>query len=241
MFLATSRRLPRTLSVLVRLGQGTTRQEVEACRGVIYKLPHRLGSASASVSFSANANVSGTESASASSSSASATSARLVVDISGISEEYPWVWLRDNCQCPQCFEPLSQCRIVNLTEWDLGSRPAGVEDGPEGVEVTWQDGHTSLYDREWLRERSFREEARARYRLQVGRALLHLWTSLHWAGVDAPGAVEQRHDGATADRRLWRDHGGGRGAAGLAGEAGQVLRPSLDLLATSSSDWDLCW
>ncbi len=47
--------------------------------------------------------------------------------IGGEVHEYPWVWLRDNCQCPECYEPISHCRIINLTEWELNVRPASVQ------------------------------------------------------------------------------------------------------------------
>ena len=52
---------------------------------------------------------------------------RLVVNLSGVEEQFPWVWLRDSCQCKQCFEPISSCRVINLTEWDLNVRPVGVQ------------------------------------------------------------------------------------------------------------------
>ena len=48
-------------------------------------------------------------------------------EIGGEVHEYPWVWLRDNCQCPECYEPISHCRIINLTEWELNVRPASVQ------------------------------------------------------------------------------------------------------------------
>ena len=55
---------------------------------------------------------------------------RLVVeDLSGgqsQQHEYPWMWLRDNCQCSECYEPISHCRIINLTEWELNIRPKEV-------------------------------------------------------------------------------------------------------------------
>ena len=56
-----------------------------------------------------------------------ASSKRLVVNIAGVEEEYPWVWLRDSCPCPLCYDPLSQSRIINLTEWDLNIKPAAVK------------------------------------------------------------------------------------------------------------------
>ena len=52
---------------------------------------------------------------------------RLVVNLFGVEEQFPWVWLRDSCQCKQCFEPISSCRVINLTEWDLNVRPVGVQ------------------------------------------------------------------------------------------------------------------
>ena len=82
--------------------------------------------------------------------------------------EYPWVWLRDNCQCSQCFESISQCRIINLTEWDLNVRPRSVSVTIEGeVEIIWEDGHRSLFDPAWLQRRSFSRAARQQHREEI--------------------------------------------------------------------------
>ena len=37
---------------------------------------------------------------------------RMVVKTPDSAEqhEYPWVWLRDNCQCSECYESISQVR-----------------------------------------------------------------------------------------------------------------------------------
>ena len=78
--------------------------------------------------------------------------------------EYPWVWLRDNCQSEESFEAVSQCRIINLTEWDLGIRPKHVQNEEDRLVVTWEDGHVSPYDKTWLEARSFKSAARSRYR-----------------------------------------------------------------------------
>lgn len=99
--------------------------------------------------------------------SGEASGQRLGLTIGGQQEEYPWVWLRDNCQCSKCYEPISQCRIVNLTEWDLDIKPRDVQVDDLGVHVTWEAGHTSLYPTDWLAERSFRPQARAGYRIHV--------------------------------------------------------------------------
>merc|ERR1712032_91202 len=96
-----------------------------------------------------------------------ATGQRLVVSIDGKEEEFPWVWLRDNCQCTQCYEAISRCRIHNLTEWEIGVKPSKVEVDQGAVKVDWEGGHFSSFPLAWLKERSFREEARAVYREKV--------------------------------------------------------------------------
>ena len=78
--------------------------------------------------------------------------------------EYPWVWLRDNCQCHECYEPISHCRIINLTEWELNVRPASVENLEDKIVITWEDGHVSPFDKSWLASRSFKTSTREGYR-----------------------------------------------------------------------------
>ena len=70
---------------------------------------------------------------------------RLVVQLGGAEEEFPWVWLRDSCQCRHCYEPLSDCRVVNLTEWDQSVAVVAAEAEAGLLRLTWEDGHTSEY------------------------------------------------------------------------------------------------
>jgi len=98
-----------------------------------------------------------------------ASSKRLIVNLSGVDEQYPWVWLRDSCQCPQCHEAVSKSRIINLTEWDLNVKPSVVKTIDSGIEITWEDGHVSVFGSDWLAERSFRIENRQQFRRSVGQ------------------------------------------------------------------------
>ena len=82
--------------------------------------------------------------------------------------EYPWVWLRDNCQCHECYEPISHCRIINLTEWELNVRPASVQNLEDKIVITWEDGHVSPFDKSWLASRSFKTSTREGYRWVTG-------------------------------------------------------------------------
>jgi len=103
-----------------------------------------------------------------------ATTKRLVLNLSGVEEHYPWVWLRDSCQCGQCHEPVSSCRVVNLTEWDLNIKPDSVKSVDHGVEIVWEDGHVSTFGLDWLARRSFRLESRMEFRKNVSMPQ-HLW------------------------------------------------------------------
>ena len=38
-------------------------------------------------------------------------------------QEFPWVWLRDNCQCSQCYETISRCNRLKPPSIFLPSTP----------------------------------------------------------------------------------------------------------------------
>ncbi|KAI8513908.1 Gamma-butyrobetaine dioxygenase [Branchiostoma belcheri] len=78
----------------------------------------------------------------------------------GVSR-FPYVWLRDNCQCPQCFNPDSLSRRVLMNDLDVNVSPVRVELQAKGslLSVEWPQGHQSQYDCQWLRERCFSTQA----------------------------------------------------------------------------------
>ncbi|XP_019626570.1 PREDICTED: gamma-butyrobetaine dioxygenase-like [Branchiostoma belcheri] len=78
----------------------------------------------------------------------------------GVSR-FPYVWLRDNCQCPQCFNPDSRSRRVLMNDLDVNVSPVRVELQAKKslLSVDWPQGHQSQYDCQWLRERCFSPQA----------------------------------------------------------------------------------
>ncbi len=80
--------------------------------------------------------------------------------------DFPFAWLRDNCQCPECFHPISMARNVLLRNVPVDIRPEEARlDGEKNVVLTWADGHRSTYSWQWLVERGFTgENARRRGR-----------------------------------------------------------------------------
>ncbi|XP_078663612.1 gamma-butyrobetaine dioxygenase-like isoform X2 [Branchiostoma floridae x Branchiostoma belcheri] len=73
----------------------------------------------------------------------------------GVSR-FPYVWLRDNCQCQQCFNPDSHARLLLMADLDVRISPVRAEiQAGSLLTVDWPDGHQSQYDWPWLKARCF--------------------------------------------------------------------------------------
>ena len=67
----------------------------------------------------------------------------------------PAVWLRDNCPCPLCRDPVSGQRLLHIT--DIPADIAVAEVVPSGGTVSvlfHPDGHRAVFDRDWLARRA---------------------------------------------------------------------------------------
>lgn len=87
------------------------------------------------------------------------------------STTFDWVFLRDNCTCPQCFHNETKQRIFDtfnqlpfLMERNKDGTVTYTNDMPQDVSfkidsdslmVTWQDGHISKFSSEWLYSHSY--------------------------------------------------------------------------------------
>ena len=69
---------------------------------------------------------------------------------------YPFAYLRDNCQCSECFhESAYQRSFDTVGKLDLKILPENYDvrlDGKEIV-IAWPDGHVSVFDSDWLHSR----------------------------------------------------------------------------------------
>ncbi len=57
-----------------------------------------------------------------------------------------WIWLRDHCRCPECYDAATGQRRVNSV--DIPPEIVGFDAAAglgDAVEVTWSDGHASRY------------------------------------------------------------------------------------------------
>ncbi|CAL4097431.1 unnamed protein product, partial [Meganyctiphanes norvegica] len=75
---------------------------------------------------------------------------------------YPYVWLRDNCQCPSCFLAVSGSRVTPLRILLLEEKPVHAQVSACGshIDLEWQDGHKSMFLSNWLFDRAFNNQRR---------------------------------------------------------------------------------
>ena len=67
--------------------------------------------------------------------------------------DVPAFWLRDNCACPDCRDPLTGQKLYQITDLPESLAVGAVRplESDEGWEVVWApDGHVSRYAAEWL-------------------------------------------------------------------------------------------
>ncbi|KDR15510.1 gamma-butyrobetaine dioxygenase-like [Zootermopsis nevadensis] len=78
----------------------------------------------------------------------------------GEQHQYPSLWLRDNCQCPKCFNTVMQSRTLDWKYFDVNIKPTHIMAEDNQLKLVWSDDHESDYDFNWLLERSFAENVR---------------------------------------------------------------------------------
>jgi gamma-butyrobetaine dioxygenase len=64
---------------------------------------------------------------------------------------FPAVWLRHNCPCPDCRDPVTGQRLVEITPLSNGPLATVTGESDDSIEVTFTpDGHRSVFSRTWL-------------------------------------------------------------------------------------------
>jgi len=74
----------------------------------------------------------------------------------GTISSYPYIFLRDNCQCEKCFHPSAKQRLFDTAHnVPVDIKPGSVSQTTDAVNLTWEDGHQSSFEYNWLKERMF--------------------------------------------------------------------------------------
>lgn len=83
------------------------------------------------------------------------------------SSSYSYLWLRDNCQCPQCLHPSSRQKLHSSADVPLDIKPSSVRVVDNEAEIVWDkplrhgkdQGHVSRFSLDFLKTYESRESA----------------------------------------------------------------------------------
>ena len=93
---------------------------------------------------------------------------------------FPFVFLRDNCQCSECFHESSLQRTYDtFNKLDMDIQPQRVEvlQNGEEISITWPDKHVSLFSSQWLHSRQATEQANTTKERSLQREGVRVWNS----------------------------------------------------------------
>ena len=85
----------------------------------------------------------------------------------GTASRFPLNFLRDNCKCPECFEPSSKQKLFNTARdrmKDIEIDQALISDDGQHLNCIWPGGHKSSYSLHWLHDMRMPEENEVRPR-----------------------------------------------------------------------------
>ncbi|XP_052509277.1 gamma-butyrobetaine dioxygenase [Budorcas taxicolor] len=95
----------------------------------------------------------------------------------GTDSIYPAVWLRDNCQCPDCYLDSAKARKLLIEALDVY---VGIKDlmfDRKKVHIMWPNDHHSEYGADWLKKRCFSQQARERLQKELFLPEYQYWGS----------------------------------------------------------------
>ncbi|XP_004520447.1 gamma-butyrobetaine dioxygenase [Ceratitis capitata] len=99
--------------------------------------------------------------------------------------KFPSVWLRDNCQCSDCFHKNTKSRQGNWKRTNVESRIRSINRHcrQDMVTIEWLDNHKSEFQLQWLRERDFAPSSRNRYIEEIYKPGYQLWSKSDFSKV----------------------------------------------------------
>ncbi|CDO77363.1 hypothetical protein BN946_scf184787.g12 [Trametes cinnabarina] len=79
---------------------------------------------------------------------------------------YPYVWLRDSCQCSACVHPSTRQKLHRTSDIPISVSPSqdGVGVSAHGIHITWDSGHRSHFNLDFLDRYATRASVRSFHR-----------------------------------------------------------------------------
>lgn len=82
----------------------------------------------------------------------------------GRQSPYDTLWLRDNCPCTTCVNPVTREQVFEITAVPEDLAPARLDVEPGRLTVQWADGHVSPFEAGFLRVHAYDDASRAERR-----------------------------------------------------------------------------
>ncbi|XP_053529060.1 gamma-butyrobetaine dioxygenase [Artibeus jamaicensis] len=95
----------------------------------------------------------------------------------GTESFYPAVWLRDNCQCPDCYLESAKARKFLVESLDVNIGIKDVSFDRKRVLITWPNEHYSEFEANWLKKRCFSQQAREKLQRELFFPECQYWGS----------------------------------------------------------------
>lgn len=95
----------------------------------------------------------------------------------GTESFYPAVWLRDNCQCPDCYLDSAKARKFLVESLDVNIGIKDVSFDRKRVLITWPNEHYSEFEADWLKKRCFSQQAREKLQRELFFPECQYWGS----------------------------------------------------------------
>ena len=77
----------------------------------------------------------------------------------GSSTKYHNIWLRDHCQCKQCYNSTTFQKEFNILDVPLDVKPTSVSITDENyLSIKWPDSHETSFEASWLKQHSYQGE-----------------------------------------------------------------------------------
>ncbi|XP_004369785.1 gamma-butyrobetaine dioxygenase [Trichechus manatus latirostris] len=95
----------------------------------------------------------------------------------GAESFYPAVWLRDSCQCSDCYLESAKARKLLIEGLDVSIGITDLTFDRKKVYITWPDEHCSEFEADWLKKRCFSQQARAKLQRELFLPECQYWGS----------------------------------------------------------------
>lgn len=91
---------------------------------------------------------------------------------------FPYIYLRDICNCPKCVDAKSLQRkldTVGQIDLEIKAKSVNFSEDAQKVQINWPDNHVSEFDSSWLHQNKLKEKEERDETKQIACESVSLW------------------------------------------------------------------